>query len=158
MPTPTPENNNATASRTDKAVVCNALVSRLLASAEVERSFGNTHANLLADAANEITRLRDALREALTLPKLYDNLRTIADDERRCERRRSHLDVAGDGAFGIAVASDERALEWQKLHAEAKTIKERVGAIITRCALLANDQAHPTAAEREVERKKNSEL
>ena len=29
MPTPTPENENATASRTDKAVVCDALVSLL---------------------------------------------------------------------------------------------------------------------------------
>lgn len=31
MPTQTPENDNATASRTDKAVVCDALVSLLLA-------------------------------------------------------------------------------------------------------------------------------
>ena len=120
MQTSTHENNNATESRTDKAVVCGALLSRLLASAEVERSFGNTHANLLEDAAKEITRLReglDRIARGVDAPdidaegQIQFGLHCGVED-RACADRYEGAD------YGYA-SGVEHALEWARNEAEA---------------------------------------
>ena len=120
MPTSTLENQNTDASRTVKAVGCDALVSRLLASAEVERSFSNTHADLLEDAATEITRLRDALGR---IARWVDAPAIDAEgqiqfglhcgvEDRACANRYEGAD------YGYASGVD-RALEWARNEAEA---------------------------------------
>ncbi len=62
QPNSTPQ---APAEAPDKGVVCDALVSRLRKSAAHEAALGNTHANLLFEAAGQIDKLVDALSEAI---------------------------------------------------------------------------------------------
>lgn len=67
MPTPTSENNNATASRTDKAVVCDALVSLLFSAVEEARSLNDNTDPLVDDILTPALRAAERLRTAFSV-------------------------------------------------------------------------------------------
>ncbi len=93
-------------------------------------------AEAVGDAADELRRLHGVnaelvklLESAMDLEKLLD----IEAAQRTCATRRMSQRLGGvDGRGGIAVASDEAALLWQKLEAEKDELIQKNRAAIAK--------------------------